>query len=98
MVAAVSPHAYEGTVSNLYDLGKDPERLVELARAFNPKSTAIPDLMRLTREYGYSGVRAPDFLPEQAAADVFDPVSGLRPISRGPQGYAMGGHVPEHSA
>lgn len=92
VVADVSPYAYEAQLSNLYDIGQDPERLVDLARVFNPgRSSAIPDFMRLAREYGYAGVRAPEFLPGQAAADVFDPVEGLRPISRGEDGYAMGG-------
>lgn len=96
VVADISPYAYETRLSNLYDIGQDPERLVELARAFNPgRPSAIPDFMRLVREYGYAGTRAPDFTPGQAAADVFDPVEGLRAIERGPQGYATGGHVEE---
>lgn len=98
MVADVSPHAYETSLSGLYDIQQDPEKLVALARAMNYGQTAIPDFMRLAREYGYSGVRAPNFLPGQAAADVFDPVTGLRPISRGPEGYAMGGSVQETRA
>jgi hypothetical protein len=92
VVADVSPYAYETRLSNLYDIEQDPERIVELARAFNPgRASAIPDFMRLAREYGYAGVRAPEFTPGQAAADVFDPVEGLRAIERGPEGYAMGG-------
>lgn len=92
VVADVSPYAYETRLSNLYDIREDPERLAELARAFNPGSaSAIPDFMRLVREYGYAGTREPEFTPGQAAADVFDPVEGLRPISRGERGYAMGG-------
>lgn len=99
VVADVSPYAYETRLSNLYDIQQDPERLAELARAFNPgRASAIPDFMRLVREYGYAGTRAPDFTPGQAAADVFDPVEGLRAIERGPQGYATGGHVEETTA
>ena len=99
VVADVSPYAYETRLSNLYDIKEDPERLAELARAFNPgRASAIPDFMRLVREYGYAGTRAPDFTPGQAAADVFDPVEGLRSISRGPDGYAMGGRVQEPAA
>lgn len=92
VVADISPYAYETRLSNLYDIEQDPERLAELARAFNPGSaSAVPDFMRMVREYGYAGTRAPEFTPGQAAADVFDPVEGLRPISRGERGYAMGG-------
>jgi hypothetical protein len=103
LVADVSPYAYETRLSNLYDIGQDPERLVELARAVNFGRPAmrntvpawVPDLTRLAREYGYAGIRNPEFTPGQAAADVFDPVEGLRAISRGERGYAMGGHVEE---
>lgn len=99
MVADVSPYGYETLLSNLYDIGQDPERLAEFARVMNFGRPAmrntvpawVPDLMRLTREYGYAGIRNPEFKPGQAAADVFDPVEGLRAIERGPEGYAMGG-------
>jgi len=93
VVADVSPHAYETTLSGLYDFQQDPEKLAALARAMNPTGSAAPDLKRLAYEYGYSGVRDPNFLPGQAAADVFDPVTGLRPISRGVNGFAVGGRV-----
>ena len=93
VVADISPHAYETTLSNLYDIRQDPEKLVALARAYDVKGSMLPDLTRMVREYGYSGYRNPDFLPGQGAADVFDPVGDLRSISRGPEGYAMGGAV-----
>ena len=93
MVADISPYAYETRLSNLYDIAQDPEGLVALARALNPGGGAIPDFMRTAREYGYSGIREPDFLPGQAAADVFDPVAGLRPITRSGVGYSQGGSV-----
>ena len=91
VVADISPYAYETQVGNLYDIAQDPEGLVALARALNPGGGAIPDFMRTAREYGYSGIREPDFLPGQAAADVFDPVAGLRPITRSGVGFAHGG-------
>lgn len=90
VVADISPYAYETQVSNLYDIAQDPEGLVALARALSPGG-AIPDFMRTAREYGYSGIREPEFLPGQAAADVFDPVAGLRPITRSGVGFAQGG-------
>lgn len=106
MVAEQAPFAYETSLKGLYDVGEDPEKLVTLAKAWNrPMSDRdrvaphIPDLMRMVREYGYSGVRNPDFGGfGQAAADVFDPVELLRRIERGPSGYAEGGIVEETCA
>lgn len=49
------------------------------------------DLERLVRDYGYSGYIS-DYGRQRAAA-VFDPVTGLRSIERGPAGYAEGGQV-----
>jgi hypothetical protein len=97
VVADIAPHAYEAQLSNLYDIEQDPERLVALARALQPRvgsgqvASYTPDLMRMAREYGYSGIRTPNFLPGQAAAEVFDPVAGLRPVLRLGEGYARGG-------
>lgn len=93
-VEDVSPFAYETQLSNLYDIESDPEKLIELARAYaigDPSGTAIPDFKRLVREYGYTGYRAP-FGP-QYAANVYDPVELRRRISKGPEGYAQGGLV-----
>lgn len=99
-VASASPHAYETQLSGLYDINQDPESLVKLARAYNIDGARrgnpiahVPDLMRMVREGGYRGVRNPDFMPGQGAADVFDPVGNLRAIERGPEGYADGGFV-----
>lgn len=95
MVEDVSPFAYETELSGLYDIQNDPEQLVRLARAYNaaPGETAIPDFARMVREYGYKGYRNGDFHAGTAAANVFDPVTGLRPIKKGPRGYAEGGRV-----
>lgn len=93
-VEDVSPFAYETELSGLYDIGEDPEGLVALAKAYNlgPNDTAIPDFTRLAREYGYKGYREPNFGP-QAAANVFEPVENLAPITKGEKGYANGGLV-----
>jgi len=93
VVEAVSPFAYEAQLQGLYDIASDPEEIVRLARALNPGRTAIPDFARMVREYGYSGYRNPSFTGGRAAANVFDPVTGLRPIRKGPRGYAKGGEV-----
>jgi len=92
-VEDVSPYAYETTLSGLYDIADDPENLVRLARAYNPGRTAIPDFARMVKEYGYRGYRAPEFLPGQAAADVYYPTELERAIQKGPDGYAAGGFV-----
>lgn len=94
VVADVAPYAYEAELSKLYDVPSDPERLVELARAYtigDPIGTAIPDFERLVREYGYTGYRAPHAAGQSAV--VYDPVDLLRRIERGPRGYAEGGEV-----
>ena len=98
MVEAISPHAYETQLSGLYDIAQDPEQLVKLSRAYNLRQSRmgnglahIPDLLRMVKEYGYSGIRNPEFMPGQGAADVFGPVDGLTPITRGANGYARGG-------
>jgi hypothetical protein len=57
----------------------------------------IPDAERLVRDFGYSGYLAGEG-PQRAAAAVYDPVSGLKPIERGPKGYAEGGHASGYSA
>lgn len=93
VVEDVSPYAYETMLKGLYNVADDPEHLVRLARAYNMSESAIPDLTRMVREYGYAGYRNPEFLPGQAAANVFDPVDNLRPIKKGPRGYAEGGAV-----
>jgi hypothetical protein len=100
-VARGAPHAYQTQLSGLYDIAQDPEQLVKLAQAYNlgkpllngRVSPHIPDLMRMVREYGYSGIRNPNFMGAQGAADVFDPVGGLESIVKGPNGYAEGGYV-----
>ena len=53
--------------------------------------SAIPDLERLVRDYGYAGYLT-DMGPQRAAA-LYDPVGGLRAIERGANGYAEGGLV-----
>jgi hypothetical protein len=101
MVAEQAPFAYEGQLQGLYDIGQDPEKLVTLAKAYNRPMVErdrvapyVPDLMRLAREYGYTGIRNPDFGGfGQAAADVFDPVELARRIERGERGFAEGGMV-----
>lgn len=106
MVAEQAPFAYETSLKGLYDVGEDPEKLVTLAKAWNRPmgdrdrvAPYIPDLMRMIREYGYAGVRNPDFGGfGQAAADVFDPVELMRRIERGPSGFAEGGAVQEKYA
>ena len=94
-VAKVSPYAYETQLNGLYDIAEDPEALVRLARAYNlaPNQSAIPDFARMVKEYGYRGYRAPEFLPGQAAADVYYPTELERAIQKGPDGYAAGGFV-----
>ena len=97
VVADISPYAYETELSGLYDIEQDPENLVRLARAYatKPGESAIPDLARMLREYGYGGYRTSDFVatPGQGAANVFDPVELLRPIRRGKKGFEEGGLV-----
>ena len=93
VVEDVSPFAYETELGGLYDIGDDPEAIIRLARVYSQGQTAIPDFARMVREYGYSGYRNPSFTGGQAAANVFDPVAGLRPIKKGPRGYAEGGEV-----
>jgi len=97
VVADISPHAYEAELSGLYDLEQDPENLVRLAQAYRikPGESAIPDLARMLREYGYGGYRTSDFVstPGQGAANVFDPVELLRSIQRGKRGFEEGGLV-----
>ena len=90
VVESVSPFAYETELSGLYDITKDPEGLTALARAYKlPNQTAIPDLTRMVREYGYGGYR--DAFGPQSAANVFDPVELQRRIKKGPRGFAEGG-------
>lgn len=99
VVEDISPYAYETELSGLYDIGLDPEGLVALARAYRPPvpnypavlQSAIPDLRRMVREYGYGGYR--DVFGPQDAANVFDPVELKRSIKRGQRGYAEGGTV-----
>lgn len=101
MVAEQAPFAYETQLNGLYDIGQDPEKLVTLAKAYSRPMAErdkvapyVPELMRMAREYGYSGIRNPDFGGfGQAAADVFDPVELARRIERGPGGFAEGGMV-----
>jgi hypothetical protein len=98
VVESVSPFAYETELSGLYDITKDPEGLTALARAYKiPNQTAIPDLTRMVREYGYRGYR--DAFGPQDAANVFDPVELQRRIQKGPRGFAEGGVAshPEYS-
>lgn len=54
-------------------------------------SSAIPDLERLIRDYAYSGYVSD--VGKQRAAAAFDPISGLRQIERGPEGFSNGGQV-----
>lgn len=94
VVEEISPNAYEAILSGLYDIKEDPENLVRLANALTkPNESAIPDFVRMVREYGYKGYRTPDFVstPGQGAANVFEPVTLLRAIQRGERGYAEGG-------
>lgn len=97
VVADISPYAYETELSGLYDLEQDPENLIRLARVYavKPGESAIPDLARMLREYGYGGYRTSDFIstPGQGAANVFDPVELRRPIRRGKKGFEEGGLV-----
>lgn len=75
------------------------DRLASRQVGLEPRS-AISDLERLVRDYGYSGYLA-DFDPfggGRRAAAVYEPVSGLRPIERGPKGYAEGGYASGNSA
>lgn len=75
------------------------DRLASRQVGLEPRS-AISDLERLVRDYGYSGYLA-DFDPfggGRRAAAVYEPVSGLKPIERGPKGYAEGGHASGYSA
>ena len=53
--------------------------------------SALPDMERLVRDYGYSGYLTG--AGKQRAAAVYDPVENLRAILRGDKGYAAGGRV-----
>ena len=53
--------------------------------------SALPDMERLVRDYGYSGYLSG--AGKQRAAAVYDPVENLRAIIRGDKGYAAGGRV-----
>lgn len=109
-------YGYETELGGLYDVNADPERLVDLAKAYNLPGykpevpyyalraekglglegrSAITDMERLVRDYGYGGYLS-DYGRQRAAA-MFDPVSGLRPIEAGPKGYAEGGHASGYS-
>jgi hypothetical protein len=91
-VEDVSPYAYETELSGLYDISRDPEGLVALARAYRlPLQSAIPDFKRMVREYGYRGYR--DVFGPQHAANVFEPIKLQRRIQKGPRGFAEGGTV-----
>ena len=57
--------------------------------------SALPDLERMIRDYGYKGYIS-DYGRQRAAA-MFDPVTGLRSIERGPQGFAEGGYASGNS-
>lgn len=92
VVEDISPYAYETELSNLYDIGSDPEGIVALARAYKPPmQSAIPDFARMVREYGYGGYR--DTFGPQDAANVFDITELQRRIQKGPRGFAEGGAV-----
>lgn len=95
VVADVNPFAYETELSGLYDISKDPEGIVALARAHNFGRSAIPDFARMVREYGYAGYKTPEFVstPGQGAATVFEPVKLKRRIKRKEKGYALGGEI-----
>lgn len=91
-VEDISPYAYETELSNLYDIGTDPEGIVALARAYRPPlQSAVPDFARMIREYGYGGYR--DAFGPQDAANVFDITELQRRIQKGPRGFAEGGAV-----
>lgn len=92
-VEDVSPYAYETELSGLYDITKDPENLMALARAYTElkDKTPFPDFNRMVREYGYAGYKN-KFGP-QDAANVFDVTKLQRPIKKGPRGYDEGGTV-----
>jgi hypothetical protein len=92
VVEDISPFAYETELSGLYDISRDPEGLVALARAYRlPLQSAIPDFKRMVREYGYRGYR--DAFGPQDAANVFEPIKLQRRIQKGPRGFAEGGTV-----
>lgn len=92
VVEDISPYAYETELSNLYDIGSDPEGIVALARAYRPPlQSAVPDFARMVREYGYGGYR--DTFGPQDAANVFDITELQRRIQKGPRGFAEGGAV-----
>ncbi len=57
--------------------------------------STLPDLERMIRDYGYKGYIS-DYGRQRAAA-MFDPVTGLRSIERGPQGFAEGGYASGNS-
>jgi hypothetical protein len=54
---------------------------------------ASPDLERLTGEYGYRGYITDRQREGQRWGVTFDPITGLRQIERGADGYADGGRV-----
>lgn len=108
-VGRVAKHAYEGRLNNLYDLQRDPEGLVKLAKAYNlgDYKPAVPEYLSML-----SGVEPSSSLPDierlvgdygysgfltdmgrQRAAAVYDPVQGLRRIGKTGNGYAAGGRV-----
>ena len=94
VVADISPHAYEASLQDLYDVNLDPESIVRLANALAKRGeTSLPDITRMIRERGYKGYRTSNFVstPGQGAAAVFDPVELIRPITRGPRGFEQGG-------
>jgi hypothetical protein len=81
-VAMRAPFSYEADLQGLYDVNADPERLVALANTYNRSGSALPDIERLARDYGYSGYLS-DFAPSWApqsrrAAAVFEPVDVRR--------------------
>jgi hypothetical protein len=108
-VGRIGQHVYEAKLNNLYDVNADPEGLVKLAKAYNLSDykpalnehlaylsgaegkSLVPDMERLIRDYGYDG-----FLSDagrQRAAALYKPVTGLRRVAPGLNGYAEGGLV-----
>ena len=69
-----------------------PYYMMQQENLLNLEGTSIiPDLERLVRDYGYTGYLTD--MGSQRAAAVFDPIFGLRPIERGPEGFSEGGQV-----
>lgn len=64
---------YDADLQNLYDVNVDPERIVALANLYRGEGSAIPDIERLVRQYGYSGYLS-DYGRQRAAA-MFEPVN-----------------------